>query len=355
MGNSNSTINLAQAASARSPAVVVADSHKVAIVGPDSEILSSVQDQLASRGRELARFPDINAFVASDATHETAVLYAPGHMRIEAALLAAPCLRAVLSPYTGIEGFNLDAATRATVVIGNAPTPENFESMAEATLMLILACLYDLPGKMARIAGGRDRGPMTSRMLKGKRVGMIGFGRIARALAERLNCFGANCQAFTRRERAVPAPNVEMVGLDELLSTSDVICVMTTLNNESRGMLDARRLALCKRGAIFVNVARGGLVDEEALYALAAHGHFGRIALDVFAIEPLPMDSPLRSLPGAILTPHAIGHTAETHESLIRAGLESILRVLAGEPPLYPCNPDVLPAWRKRWNQGEST
>jgi phosphoglycerate dehydrogenase-like enzyme len=332
---------------------VVADTRKVALAGPNVEIFSSVQEQLAARGCEVARFPDIAAFANSSVARETAVLYAPGHMRLEAALVAAPGLRAVLSPFTGIDGFDLDAATRATVVVGNAPTSENFESMAEATLMLILACLYDLPGKAARFASGGGPGPMSSRMLKGKRVGMIGFGRIARALAERLNCFGAVNQAFSRQTHAVAGCNVQMVGLDELLSTSDIVCVMTTLNDQSRGMLDARRLALCKRGAIFVNVARGGLVDEVALHALAAEGHFARIALDVFAVEPLPMDSPLRSLPNAILTPHAIGHTAETHESLIRAGLESIQRVLAGEPPLYPCNPEVLPAWRERW-RGES-
>jgi D-3-phosphoglycerate dehydrogenase / 2-oxoglutarate reductase len=351
----NSTDELAAATATRSSVAVAPNARKVAVVGPESEILSAVQEQLGTRGCELSRFSDIAAFATSEAARETAVLYVPGHMRFEAALLAAPHLRAVLSPFTGIDGFNLEAATRAKVVIGNAPTPENFESMAEATLMLILACLYDLPGKVARLAGGGDhRGPMTSRMLKGKRVGMIGYGRIARSLSERLKCFGAINLAFSRHRRADPTSEVRMVGLEELLSTSDIVCVMTTLNDESRGLLDARRLALCKRGAIFVNVARGGLVDEEALYALAAQGHFARIALDVFAVEPLPMSSKLRLLPNAILTPHSIGHTAETHQSLIRAGLESILHVLAGEAPLYTCNPEVLPAWRERFGQGQS-
>jgi phosphoglycerate dehydrogenase-like enzyme len=335
---------------------MTANVRKIALVAEAVGIFAKVQERLVAQGHEVIRFPDFSAFAASSAARETALLYALGHLPLDAATLAAaPNLRAVLSPHTGIEGFDLEAATRATVVVGNAPTAENFESMAEAALLLILACLYDLPGKTAQMASGGERLPVTSRMLKGKRVGMIGFGRIGRALAQRLDGFGAVNQAFTRHgAAAAEAANVAMVALDELLATSDIICVLATLNEESRGMLDAPRLASCKPGAILVNVARGGLVDEDALYELAAKGHFARIALDVFAIEPLPMGSPLRNLPNGILTPHAIGHTVETFQSLVDAGFESIIRVMAGDAPLYPCNPEVLPAWRARWHQGQT-
>jgi len=108
-------------------------------------------------------------------------------------------------------------------------------------------------------------------------------------------------------------------------------------------------LRLMKPDAVLVNTARGGIVDEAALVQISRERPDFRIALDTFTEEPLPTTSPLRDLPEAILTPHAIGHTKESVAALPGAAIDSVTRILRGEVPLYVRNPDVIPAWKKRW------
>jgi D-3-phosphoglycerate dehydrogenase len=104
-----------------------------------------------------------------------------------------------------------------------------------------------------------------------------------------------------------------------------------------------------KKTAILVNTARGAIVDETALYEALAGGTIAGAALDCYATEPLPADSPLRALPNVVLTPHMIGHTIEAHHSLETATRDNLDRVLNGHPPRYVVNPDVLPAWSAKW------
>jgi phosphoglycerate dehydrogenase-like enzyme len=113
-------------------------------------------------------------------------------------------------------------------------------------------------------------------------------------------------------------------------------------------MLDRARLERLKHGAAFVNTARGGIVDEVAL-AEIAHARDLRLAIDVFETKPLAADSPLRDMPGALLTPHMVGHTRELDESQIDAAFENITRVLAGSLPLHIRNPAAIAAWQRRW------
>jgi D-3-phosphoglycerate dehydrogenase len=130
---------------------------------------------------------------------------------------------------------------------------------------------------------------------------------------------------------------------------SDVVCVLASLNAETRGMLGLARLRLMKPDAVLLNTARGGIIDEHALVEIARERPGLRVALDTFAQEPLPADSPLRTLPNAILTPHAIGHTQESLAALTPAAVENVSRVLAGQLPLFVRNPDVIPEWKRRW------
>jgi phosphoglycerate dehydrogenase-like enzyme len=167
----------------------------------------------------------------------------------------------------------------------------------------------------------------------------------------RLAGWGAPLVAWSRR-RDITAP-VEWMELDALLSDSDVVCVLLSLNAETRGLLDEARLRLMQPNAVLVNTARGGIIDEGALAALARERPEMRIALDTFATEPLPADSPLRDLPNAILTPHMVGHTVESHGVLPGVAVDAVISVLAGEPPLYVRNPEVIPAWRRRWSRHE--
>jgi phosphoglycerate dehydrogenase-like enzyme len=314
-----------------------------------------MEAHLSAAGHEIIPYRTLDAFVADPSALSRAdVLLAAGDTPCTRARMEnAPNLRAVISPFTGTEGFDERAASDLGVLVANGQTPENSESMAEATILLILAALYDLHGSEAVLRGTIPR-PSHSRafMLRGKTIGMIGYGQIARAMSVRLAAWGVRQLAWSRR----PDPSAELVtwvDLDTLLRDSDVVCVLLSLNAGTRGLLDEERLRQMKSDVVLVNTARGGIIDEDALVALSRERTSMRIALDTFATEPLPSDSALRGLPNTILTPHMLGHTVESHAVLPGVAVDAIAHVLAGEPPLYVRNPEIIPAWRQRWSGPE--
>ena len=143
-------------------------------------------------------------------------------------------------------------------------------------------------------------------------------------------------------------PGVRLVDLDHLLSTSDVVIVMTSLDAGSRHLLDAERLRRLKRGALLINTARAGLIEESSLVEALKSGHIGAAALDVFEVEPLPASHPLRELPNVILTPHAVGHTVELHEAIARTAVANALQLSRGMLPDSCRNREI----EKRWVEG---
>jgi D-3-phosphoglycerate dehydrogenase len=312
-----------------------------------------IVETLRELGHDVLFYEDSEAFRAADrGLSEADVLVAASSVACSRTLMAsADRLRGIVSPTTGIEGIDVAAATQLAILVANGQTRENVASMAEATMLLILAALYDLRGADAVLRDNRPRPAETNaRMLGGKTVGMIGFGRIAQAVAARLAGWEVALQACTRRPPASLGA-VRFVGLEDLLRTSDVVCVLATLNSETAGMLNAGRLALLKHGAALINTARGGIIDEMVLYELATRRPDLRLALDTFATEPLPPASPLRALPNAILTPHMLGHTHEAHASLPETAVDNVRRLLAGLVPRYVCNPEVIPLWQARWGR----
>ena len=265
-------------------------------------------------------------------------------------MLAAPRLRAVVSIVIGVDTIDLDAANAMGLIVGHGAMPENFLGVSEATVMLIAALLLDLPGKLHLLRTNAPRPPqMKARMVRGKTIGLIGMGRTARGVVERLAGWHVQLQAHDPyvAQDAAPA-TVRMVDLPTLLRTSDVVSVHVTLTSETRHMLGDAELRVMQPHAYLVNTARGGALDEQALYRALRDGVIAGAALDVFEEEPLALASPLRTLDNVILTPHMIGHSRELMAALPPAAAENVLRVLRGEPPLYVKNPEVLPAWRQR-------
>ncbi len=330
------------------------------------ERLAVVAAELERRGYRIVRGPvqkppAKTVFAAADHPRffgATDVILTSTRSLIPPSVLdAAPRLRAVVFPTVGTETIDIAEANARGIAIANGPTPENFESMAEATVLLILAQLYDLhhTERVLRECLPRPK-TQRARMLRGKTVGLIGLGRIARGVVQRLAGWHVNlfaCDPYVA-PGAAPA-GVRMVALDELLRESDVVSVHTTLTSETRHMIGARELALMRPTAFFINTARGGMVDEQALYAALAGGKLAGAALDAFELEPLPLESPLRTLPNVILTPHMIGHTREIFEAIPGAAIENIERLMRGEPPLYWRNPEVEPRWRERLARLERT
>lgn len=312
-----------------------------------------MEARLSGLGYRVTPYRSLDAFLADPAAlAEADVLLAAGDTPSTRERMAgAPKLRAVISPYIGTEGIDEAAATELGILVANGQTPENAESMAEATILLMLAALYDLHGSEAVLRGEMPRpSPSRAFMLRGKTIGMLGYGNIARAMTVRLGGWGARLVAWSRTpDRTVPA--VEWLELDELLGRAEVVCVLLSLAAGTRGLLNAARLRQMKPDVVLVNTARGGIIDEAALVELARERTSMRIALDTFATEPLPADSELRNLPNTILTPHMVGHTVESHAVLPGVAVDAVVSVLAGEPPPYVRNPAVLPVWRRRWSR----
>jgi phosphoglycerate dehydrogenase-like enzyme len=314
--------------------------------------LDAVADRLAAAGYAVAR--PVTAAVADWpelAGADVAVL-TPRNRFTGAEIATAHRLKGIVFSTIGIEALDLAAADAAGLAVGHGATAEAIESMAEANVMLMAALLLDLPGKSRALCerGWRD-GTVRARMMRGRAIGFIGFGRIARATLRRLANWGVRATYFDPHVDEDVVHDVEATRIDDLatlLRTSDIVNVLVELTAETRGMIGMAELAMMRSDAYLVNTARGAVVDEAALVQALRDGVIAGAALDAFAAEPIAADSPLRTLDNVILTPHNIGHTRELVESFVPATYENVVRIAAGEPPLYFKNPQVLPQWRAR-------
>ena len=248
----------------------------------------------------------------------------------------------VQQPSVGYDGVDADALAAAGVPLANC-AGANSTSVAEWCVSAVLALLRRTVTADEAVRAGRW--PQTSlggQELAGKRVGVVGMGSAARASALLFAAFGCQVTYWSRRRHPdAPVPYAE---LDDLLAGSDIVVVVIALGPQTRGLVDARRL---KAGALLVNGARGEVVSEPALLAALEDGHLGGAALDVFAVEPLPADSPLRAAPGLLLSPHMAGSTAQSTGRIIGQATANLRRVLAGEPVVDVVN-GVDPCVRRR-------
>jgi D-3-phosphoglycerate dehydrogenase len=253
--------------------------------------------------------------------------------RIDAeALAAGRRLKVVARAGVGLDNVDVTAATQAGVLVVNAPS-SNVVSAAELTIGLLLATARRIPDANTAVKSGRwERRAFTGVELYEKTAGILGLGRIGALVASRLAAFGMTVLAYDPYVQAGRAAQlgVRLCGLDELLADSDVICVHLPKTGETLGLLDADRLAKVKPGAILVNVARGGIIDEQALAEALQKGAIAGAGLDVFAEEPLT-DSPLFALDTVVVTPHLGASTREAQEKAGVAVAASVRLALAGE------------------------
>lgn len=268
--------------------------------------------------------------------------------RVDAELLtaAAPRLSVVGVASVGIDRIDVDAATRAGVMVVNAPTG-NTIAAAEHTMAMMLALLRHVPTADASVRAGEwERGRYTGRELRGKVLGVIGLGKIGKAVARRAAGFEMRVVAsdpYLTDEQASEV-GARLVGLTELLHRSDVVTVHTPLNTQTRGLLGRAQLEAMKPGAFVLNVARGGIVDEDALADVLRAGHLAGAAVDVYSAEPMSPDNPLRSAPNLVLTPHLGASTAEAQDRVGLEMAEQVLLALSGVTPPYAVNaPSVAP------------
>ncbi len=266
-----------------------------------------------------------------------------GQLRVDAELVASAArLAFVQQPTVGVESVDLAACTAAGVPVANT-AGANAVSVAEWCVFGALAALRSAGWADREVrAGGWPQLEIAERgcvELSGRRVGIAGFGPIGREAARRFAAFDCPVAYWSRRRRdPAEAAGAEYMTLDELVTTSDVLVVVVALTGETRGLLDRDRLSRLPRGAVVVNAARGGIVDEEALADLLDSGHVAAAALDVFETEPLPAASRLRGNDRVLLSPHVAGATVQGRLRMVAAVTANLRRALSGEPVLDVCN-----------------
>ena len=268
--------------------------------------------------------------------------YIAGLDHIDSSVIEAAGRLQVIARYgVGIDQVDVQAATRRGIVVTNTPGA-NSVAVAELAIALMLAlgrriCRADQAtrcGEWPRYSGVG---------LRGKTVGLVGFGAIGREVASRLQSFGCRilvsdpCVTCELGERH----GVQVVPLEDLLAASDFVSLHASLNPSTSGMVDHAFLRKMKHGAFVVNTARGELIDEEALRSALEGGHLRGAALDCFTKEPPGPDHPLLRLPQVIVTPHTGSHTDEATNAMGWMSLKACLAVLSGDRPAYVVNPEV--------------
>ncbi len=244
-----------------------------------------------------------------------AILVRSGSRITSEVIEAAPRLRVIGRPGVGVDNVDIEAATRRGVMVMNSPHG-NLVSTAELTFALLLATARPIARADASMkAGVWDRKSFSGVELHGKRLGVVGFGRIGREVAARARAFGMDVVAFDPYVAASLAEtlHVRLAPLDELLAGCDFLTLHTTLNKDSRHLIGARALSLVKPGVRIVNAARGELIDSEALLQALESGRVAAAALDVHAQEP-PVDWRLAQHPRVLATPHIGAATDEAQE-----------------------------------------
>lgn len=251
----------------------------------------------------------------------------------------------------GYDNIDIKAATEKGIVVCNVPDYMTFE-VAEHTMALILALIRRLTvaDRFVRTGGWSKHGPLSwTRLvplshLDGVVAGIVGFGRIGRQVAERLQAFRVRVIAYDPyvQKDVAATRGVELVDLDTLMKESDIISVNTLLSEKTFHLIGDKELRLMKQTAVIVNTSRGKVIDQSALTQVLIGKKIAGAGLDVLEREPPDTDDPLLKLENVIFTPHIASTSEKSYRALRRMGAEEAGRVLMGQQPRHPVNPEVL-------------
>lgn len=312
-------------------------------VFPDLDIERNTLEPLGIQlvSGQCERLEDVAA-LAGDAFAIMTCYYRPID---EAVFQVCPCLRAIVRYGIGVDTVDIAAASRHGVLVINVPD-YCLEDVADHTCALFLSVVRKITTADKRIREGEWNldylRPLVR--LRGRQAGFIGFGRIARLVADRLSAFGVDSFGFydpyVKQRSTFGFRKMDLV---QLLRTSDFIFLHAPENEETRHIINVRTLIEVKTGAVIINTARGGLVDTAALAQALASGRLAGAGLDVLeGVPPIPADFELFSMPNTVFTPHAAFYTEESLRDLQRMAAEEVARVFRRERPLSVVNPEVL-------------
>ena len=314
------------------PVVIIAEELSpatIAVLGDQFEIRHC---DGANRAELLPALASANAVLVRSATKMDAE-----------AIAAAPNLKVIARAGVGLDNVDIPAATAAGVLVVNAPT-SNIVSAAELAVSLLLAVARNVvPANLALKNGQWKRSQFGGVELQGKTVGIIGMGKIGMLVAQRLAGFDMKFVAYDPYVKSAPSggPEIKMVSLDELLGASDFVTIHIPKTAETKGLIDSAALAKMKPTTFVINAARGGVLDETALFDALTAGTIAGAGLDVYATEPCT-DSPLFALDNVVATPHLGASTEEAQEKAGVAVAESVVAAFAGTEVLGAVNAELI-------------
>lgn len=302
--------------------------------------------------RALLESIGVEVIEAPEANEDTLVSLAAGvagmlvcYARITDAVLeaAAPTCRIVARYGIGYDNVAVATATKLGIVVTNVPD-YCLDEVADHTLALLLAVARGVAFMDRDVrSGGWNVQETGIHRLRGRRLALLGVGRIGRRVASRAQAFGLDVVAYDPYVGESDVPGVRQVAsLEEAVAEADFISLHAPLTPESRHLINARTIAMMRRTPVIINTARGPLVDLAAVTSALDVGGLSGLALDVTDPEPLPTDHRLRRHPRAIVTPHASFYSAEAQRELQQLAAEEVVRSLRHEEPRCPVNPEVL-------------
>ncbi|WP_461226190.1 hydroxyacid dehydrogenase [Lacticaseibacillus suihuaensis] len=300
---------------------------------------------VAAAGKDFLTERGYRVVVASASDRETLLEEGRGAQAVllrtapcDAALIAGlPDVKIIARHGVGVDNIDLAAASAAGKWVTNTPWA-NASSVAETTIALLLAIAKDLKNDIEHQASGDFAYKYSHHGLdlEGKTLGIIGYGKIGRAVAAKLAGFGM--QILIADPFVTAAEAGKVVSRDQLLAQADFVTLHLPALPSTIGSFDAASLAKMKPSAYLLNLSRGSIVDEPALIDALQRGVIAGAALDVYSQEPLPLDNPLQRMANVILTPHIASNTTETMDRMALQAAQEIDRVLRGERPSWPVN-----------------
>lgn len=293
--------------------------------------------------------PNIDQAILLESIANYDALIVRSGTKVTAEVLAAGTkLRVVGRAGTGVDNIDVDAANERGIIVVNAPA-SNSVAVAELTIGLILALVRQVPQAHGSLQSGKwERNKFMGFEVRGKTLGLVGLGRIGRRVAQicgaGLGMRVIGSDPFVSAEQAA-ALGVTLRSQDEVIAEADFLSLHAPALPETYRMINRDSIARMKDGAYVINVARGPLVDEEAILEAVNHGKLAGVALDVFDPEPALVDSPLRNHPNILVTPHTASLTAEGRARIEQMAVDRLIEFFSGQRPKDICNPEV---WEKR-------
>ena len=300
-------------------------------LGVPEEVLNACAKPLVDAGHTFVAYPkNTDPQVQIERAKDADVIMIANMPLSGQVISACPNLKFIDVAFTGVDHVDLEAARAGGVKVSNA-AGYSTQAVAELSLGMMLSLLRNVPQVEERCRSGQTKDGLVGCELRGKTVGIVGAGTIGQRTAELCHAFGCTVLGNRRNVTGNEPGYIEFVSLDELLSRSDIVSLHCPLNDSTRGLINAESIAKMKDGAILINVARGPVVDSQALADALNSGKLGGAGIDVFEIEPpLALDHPLLHSKNTIVTPHVAFASAESMKARCEIVFNSLQQWMAG-------------------------